>query len=112
MILLLINLILLLVGLFIDNISATVILTPILLPIVVNLGISPIHFGIIMTVNLAIGFSTPPYGANIFVASAIGGVPVEDMVKHLIPFIAINIAVLLLVTFIPAISMGLLQILR
>lgn len=112
LILLLINLILLLVGLFIDNISATVILTPILLPIVVAMGVSPIHFGIIMTMNLAIGFSTPPYGANIFVASAIGGVPVEDMVKHLIPFIAINIVVLLLVTFIPGISMGLLGLLR
>lgn len=110
--LLLINLILLLVGLFIDNISSTIILTPILLPIVVSLGLSPVHFGIIMTMNLAIGFSTPPYGANIFVASAIGEVPVERMIKYLIPFIAVNIFVLLLVTFIPSISMGLLNFIR
>lgn len=111
-ILLLINLILLIIGLFIDNISATVIMTPILLPIVVQLGIDPVHFGIIMTMNLAIGFSTPPYGANIFVASAVSGEPIEKMTKFLVPFILANIAVLLLVTFIPFISMGLVGLLK
>lgn len=111
-ILLLINLILLIVGLFIDNISSCIILTPILLPIVTKFGIDPVHFGIIMTMNLAIGFSTPPYGANLFVASAISGVPIEKMTKYLIPFILANIAVLLLVTFVPGISMGLINILR
>ena len=70
-ILLVINLFLLVVGCFIDNISSTVILTPILLPIVVGLGMDPVQFGIIMTVNLAIGFITPPYGANLFFASAV-----------------------------------------
>ena len=70
-ILLVINLFLLVVGCFIDNISSTVILTPILLPIVAGIGMSPIQFGIVMTVNLAIGFITPPYGCNLFFASAI-----------------------------------------
>ncbi len=111
-ILLLIILILLIVGLFIDNISSCIILTPILLPIVAKFGIDPVHFGVIMTMSLAIGFSTPPYGANLFVASAISGVPVEKMTKHLIPFILANIAILLLVTFIPEISMALVNVLR
>lgn len=110
-ILLLINLILLIIGLFIDNISACVIMTPILLPIVTQLGMSPVHFGVMMTVNLAIGFSTPPYGANIFVASAISDVPIEDMTKYLIPFIVTMLVVLLLTTFIPGISMGLVNLL-
>lgn len=73
-ILLVINLFLLVVGCFIDNISSTVILTPILLPIVAGIGMSPIQFGIVMTVNLAIGFITPPYGCNLFFASAISNV--------------------------------------
>lgn len=71
-ILLIINVFLLIIGCFIDNISSCTILAPILLPVVVALGVDPIHFGIIMTMNLAIGFITPPYGANLFIASAVG----------------------------------------
>lgn len=107
-ILLVINLFLLVVGCFIDNISSTVILTPILLPIVVGLGMSPIQFGIVMTVNLAIGFITPPYGANLFFASAVAGVPLEKIAKRILPMIGVMLALLLLMTFIPAISLGLL----
>lgn len=83
-ILLLINLLLLLVGMFIDNIPATIILTPILLPICRKFGMSPITFGIMLTMNLAIGFCTPPYGINLFVATAISKVKMEALSKELI----------------------------
>lgn len=106
-ILILINLFLLFVGCFIDNISSCVILTPILLPIVVSLGMDPIHFGIVMTVNLAIGFITPPYGANLFFASAISNVTVTRIASKIAPFILVMIIILLLLTFVPALSMWL-----
>ena len=108
LILLAINLFLLVVGCFIDNISSTVILTPILLPIVVGLGMSPVQFGIIMTVNLAIGFITPPYGCNLFFASAISGVSVIDISKKILPMIGVMLIVLLALTFVPALSIGIL----
>lgn len=111
LIILLMIVILLIVGLFIDNISSCIILTPIMLPIAQNIGYDPVHFGVIMTMALAIGFSTPPYGANLFVASAISGVPVDQMIKYLKWFILANIIVLLLVAFIPGISMGLVNLL-
>lgn len=102
--------ILMIVGLFIDNISSCIILTPIMLPIAKQLGMDPVHFGVVMTMALAIGFSTPPYGANLFVASAIGDVPVEKMFKYLAILIGANVVVLLLVTFIPVLSMGLVSL--
>lgn len=76
-ILMLINLFLLFVGCFIDNISSCIILAPILLPIVTKLGMDPVQFGVVMTINLATGFVTPPYGANLFIASAVAGISVE-----------------------------------
>lgn len=96
-ILLIINVFLLIIGCFIDNISSCTILAPILLPVVVALGVDPIHFGIIMTMNLAIGFITPPYGANLFIASAVGNTPMESIIKRVWP--------LILTTFIPGLSM-------
>lgn len=110
-ILLVINLFLLVVGCFIDNISSTVILTPILLPIVAGIGMSPIQFGIVMTVNLAIGFITPPYGCNLFFASAISNVSVVDIVKKILPMIGVMLIVLMALTFIPALSIGILDFL-
>jgi C4-dicarboxylate transporter DctM subunit len=110
LILLMINLLLLVIGCFIDNISSTVILTPILLPIVTGLGMSPIQFGIVMTVNLAIGFITPPYGANLFYASAVGKVSIERIAAKIMPMIAVMLVVLLALTFIPQISLGLLSL--
>ncbi|MEA4994522.1 MAG: TRAP transporter large permease subunit [Oscillibacter sp.] len=91
---------------FIDNISSCVILTPILLPIVTGIGMDPIHFGIVMTVNLAIGFITPPYGCNLFFASAISDVPVTKIAAKSLPMILIMIGVLMLLTFIHALSIG------
>lgn len=108
LILLVINVFLLIVGCFIDNISSCVILTPILLPIVTGIGMDPIHFGIVMTVNLAIGFITPPYGCNLFFASAISNVPVTKIAAKILPMILVMIVVLMLLTFIPTLSIGVL----
>lgn len=98
-VLLLINLLLLIVGMFIDNIPATIILTPILLPIIRDLGMSPITFGIMLTMNLAIGFCTPPYGINLFVATAISKVKMEELSKEIMKMIFALIVVLMFVTF-------------
>ncbi|MDI3499771.1 MAG: hypothetical protein PWR28_771 [Synergistaceae bacterium] len=82
--LLIINIFLLTVGCFVDNIAPVIILTPILFPVVTRLGIDPVHFGLFMTVNLAVRFVTPPYGINLFVASAISGEPIESISKNLL----------------------------
>ncbi|MCI5644052.1 MAG: TRAP transporter large permease [Peptoniphilus sp.] len=103
-ILILINIFLIIVGMFIDNIPGTIILTPILLPIVLRLGMSPITFGIMLTMNLAIGFCTPPYGINLFVATAISKVGMSVLTKEIIKFILALIVVLMLVTFVPLIT--------
>ena len=106
--LLVINLFLLLVGMVMDTTPAILILTPILLPIVQAIGMNPIQFGVIMVVNLAIGFVTPPIGVNLFVASSLTDVPVMQIAKKALPMIAFFLAALLLITFIPAISIGIL----
>lgn len=107
-ILLLINMFLMVVGMFMDNISSCTILAPIFLPVAIAIGLSPVHFGIIMTMNLAIGFITPPYGVNLFVGSSVAKLPYERVVKWIWPFILVIIVVLLLTTFIPQLSTALL----
>lgn len=104
-VLLVINLFLLIVGMLIDTGPAILILTPILLPVIQAVGINPVHFGIIMVVNLAIGFVTPPIGINLFVASSVTGIEVMDIAKKAAPFIIFFIIALLLITFIPEISL-------
>lgn len=104
-IMLLILVFLLIVGCFIDNISSCIILAPIFLPIVSQMGMSPVHFGVVMTIALAIGFVTPPYGANLFVASGISGVSIEKISKWILLLIFSMIVVMLLVAFIEPISM-------
>lgn len=106
-IMLLINLLLLIIGCVLDNISSTIVLAPILLPIVTKMGMDPVHFGIVMTLNLAIGFVTPPYGINLFVASNIGRVSIEKIARHAIPLIITMIIVLMFITFVPGISLTL-----
>ena len=105
LILLVINLFLLVVGMFMDNICSCTILAPILLPVVMSYGVDPVHFGIIMTINLAIGFITPPYGANLFVGSAIGKVPFQRIVKWIWGFIAVAVVALLIITYVPGLFM-------
>jgi len=103
-IILVINIFLLIVGMFIDTISAIVILTPILLPVVTNMGMDPIHFGVILVMNLAIGFVTPPLGVNLFVASTVGKVSFERVSKAMIPILVTMIVALLIVTYLPSLS--------
>ncbi|MGY4691107.1 TRAP transporter large permease [Salibacterium sp. K-3] len=104
-ILLIMNVILLLVGTFMDPTPAILIFTPIFLPIAQSFGIDPVHFGIIMVFNLSIGTITPPVGPVIFVGSKVAGLPIEGIVKPLLPFFAMAIVVLLLVVYIPSISL-------
>ncbi|WP_202079287.1 TRAP transporter large permease [Caldalkalibacillus salinus] len=111
-IILLINLLLLIVGTFMDTLAAIIILTPILLPIAIELGFHPIHFGIIMVVNLAIGFITPPLGVNLFVGSGISGVSIEKLSKAIIPYFVTMIITLLFVTYWPEMSLYLVEVMK
>lgn len=107
-ILLVINVFLLIVGMVMDTTPAILILTPILLPIAEGIGMDPIQFGVIMVVNLAIGFVTPPIGVNLFVASALTDVPVMKIARKAMPMIGLFLIALLLFTFVPAFSLALL----
>ena len=107
-VLLIVNVILLIVGMIMDTTPAIMILTPILLPAVQAFGVNPIQFGIIMVVNLAIGFVTPPIGVNLFVASSLSKVPVVDIAQKAMPMIIMFIIALLLFTFVPWFSLVLL----
>ena len=106
--LIVINIFLLLVGIVMDTTPAILILSPILLPIVTAVGMNPIHFGVVMVVNLAIGFVTPPIGVNLFVASSLTDVPVMDIARKAMPMIIMFLVALLLITYIPQISLYLL----
>ena len=100
---------LLLVGMVMDTTPAILILTPILLPIVTQIGMDPVQFGIIMVVNLAIGFVTPPIGVNLFVASSLVDLPVMEIANKAMPMIVYFLAALLLITFVPGISLMLIR---
>ncbi|KPB80062.1 TRAP dicarboxylate transporter [Pseudomonas syringae pv. maculicola] len=106
-ILMCINVMLLLLGTVMDMAPLILILTPILLPVIVGVGVDPVHFGMIMLVNLGIGLITPPVGAVLFVGAAVGKVTIEATVKALLPFYVALFLVLMLVTYIPAISLWL-----
>ncbi len=101
----LINILLFIVGMFLDAGPAIIILGPILAPIFIDLGVHPVHFAIIMSVNLTVGLVTPPMGLVLFVASSISGVKVESLAKAILPFLAVEVLVIFLITYIPALSM-------
>jgi len=103
--LLTINILLLLVGTFMDMTPAILIFTPIFLPVVVGLGIDPLHFGILMVFNLCIGLCTPPVGTVLFAGAGIAHIPVTTVVRPLLPLYAAMLLALLLVTFIPEITL-------
>ncbi|MFA7491320.1 MAG: TRAP transporter large permease [Mariniphaga sp.] len=107
MILLIINMILLVVGIFMDMTPAVLIFTPIFLPIVTAMGVDPIHFGIIMVLNLSVGLCTPPVGSVLFIGCSVAGLSIEKVIKPLIPMFLAMIIVLLLVTYLPEISLWL-----
>ncbi|CEO41540.1 TRAP transporter large permease [Photobacterium kishitanii] len=105
MILLIINVILLIVGIFMDMTPAVLIFTPIFLPIVLDLGVDPVHFGIMMTFNLAIGICTPPVGSALFIGCSVAKVSIDKVIKPLLPFYAALTIALMAVTFIPELSL-------
>lgn len=110
-ILLAMNLVLLIVGTFLDMTPAILIFTPIFLPIAESLGLDPVHFGVILVFNLSIGIMTPPVGSCLFVGCSVAGLKIEQVVRPLLPMLAGLILILLLVTFVPQISLGLPKIL-
>ena len=103
-----INVILLIMGSFLEPPAAILILTPLLLPLVQAVGVDPVHFGIIMAVNLSIGMYTPPFGLNLFASQAVFQTPLGNIYRGVLPFLAINFATLMVITYVPAISMVLL----
>jgi C4-dicarboxylate transporter DctM subunit len=103
--LLAVNVLLLAVGCFLDPLSSILLLTPLLVPIVKALGIDTVHFGIIVTVNLAIGLFHPPFGINIFVAQTVLGIDVMKIYKGIIPFLFIYLFALVIITYVPAVSL-------
>ncbi|WP_040976902.1 TRAP transporter large permease [Necropsobacter massiliensis] len=104
-ILLIINVLLLLIGVFMDMTPAVLIFTPIFLPIVNELGMDPVHFGIMMIFNLCIGLCTPPVGSALFVGCSVSGVKLQDLIKPMLPFFAVLLITLFLVTYIPQLSL-------
>lgn len=108
--LIIINILLLIVGTFMETSAAIIILTPILAPVVMMMGVNPVHFGIIMVVNLAIGMVTPPVGINLFIVTNIAkDVRFEKLVRAVVPFLIIMVVDILLITFIPSISLFLID---
>lgn len=104
-ILFIINILLLIIGIFMDMTPAVLIFTPIFLPIVKELGMDPVHFGIMMIFNLCIGLCTPPVGSALFVGCSVSGVKLQNLIKPMLPFFAILLVTLLLVTYIPELSL-------
>ena len=102
--LLIVNVILLIAGCFLDGNSSFYIFTPILYPAAMSLGIDPIAFGVMMVMNLAIGMVTPPVGVNLYVACGLGGVSVKEISKAVLPFVIASIVALLIVTYVPQVS--------
>jgi C4-dicarboxylate transporter DctM subunit len=103
-ILLMINLLLLFIGTFMETVASIIILVPVLMPVLNSIGVDPLHFGIVIVVNLAIGMVTPPLGVCLFVSCGITGISLEDISRAALPFIAIMILDVLLLTYLPALS--------
>ena len=105
--LLLVNVLLIVCGMFMDDYASTVILAPIIAPIAWAIGINPLHIGLVFCINLVVGLATPPFGVTLFVTSPIAGVRIEETAKEALPFLLTTIAILLLVTFVPDIALWL-----
>jgi C4-dicarboxylate transporter DctM subunit len=110
--LLLVNLLLLIVGMFLETGAAIIILAPILTPVALKLGIDPIHFGIIMIVNLAVGMTTPPVGVNLFVACQVAGLRIEQILKSMLPFYGVLLLDIIIITYLPQLSLWLPALLK
>jgi C4-dicarboxylate transporter DctM subunit len=102
-----VNAALFLIGMFIETSAAIIVLAPILAPVAVHFGIDPVHFGLIMVVNLALGMITPPFGVNLFAACTVARISLDRMIKDLIPFVLVILACLMVITYVPGLSLGL-----
>ena len=102
-----VNATLFLIGMFIETSAAIIVLAPILAPVAMHFGIDPIHFGLVMVVNLALGMITPPFGVNLFAASTVAGISVDRIIRDLVPFVLVIVACLMVISYVPALSLTL-----
>ncbi|WP_459618028.1 TRAP transporter large permease [Bordetella sp. 2513F-2] len=102
-----VNAALFLIGMFIETSASVVVLAPLLLPVAVQFGVDPVHFGVIMVVNLALGMITPPFGVNLFAACAVARLPLEKLIRPLLPFVLVVVACLIVITYWPGLSLTL-----
>ena len=104
-----VNAALFIIGMFIETSASIIVLAPILVPVAVHFGVDPVHFGIIMVVNLALGMITPPFGVNLFAVCTVAKISLDQVIRHLVPFVAVVIACLMVITYVPTLSLGLQQ---
>lgn len=102
-----VNAALFVIGMFIETSAAIIVLAPILVPVAAHFGIDPVHFGIIMVVNLAMGMITPPFGVNLFAACTVARISLDQIIRHLLPFVLVILGCLMIITYVPGISLGL-----
>lgn len=102
-----VNAALFLIGMFIETGAAIIVLAPILAPVAIHFGIDPVHFGLVMVVNLALGMITPPFGVNLFAACTVARISLDRMIKDLIPFVLVVLACLMVISYVPGLSLGL-----
>ncbi|MEY3380755.1 MAG: TRAP transporter large permease [Hylemonella sp.] len=102
-----VNVALFLIGMFIETSAAIIVLAPILAPVAVHFGIDPVHFGLVMVVNLALGMITPPFGVNLFAACTVARISLDRIIKDLVPFVLVVLACLMVITYVPTLSLSL-----
>jgi TRAP-type C4-dicarboxylate transport system permease large subunit len=102
-----VNAALFVIGMFIETSAAIIVLAPILVPVARHFGVDPVHFGTIMVVNLALGMITPPFGVNLFAACTVAKISLDQIVKYLVPFVLVVLGCLMVITYVPVISLGL-----
>ncbi|WOP14750.1 TRAP transporter large permease [Ottowia sp. SB7-C50] len=102
-----VNAALFVIGMFIETSAAIIVLAPILAPVAQRFGIDPVHFGLVMVVNLALGMITPPFGVNLFAACTVARISLDKIIRHLVPFVCVVLACLMVITYVPALSLGL-----
>jgi tripartite ATP-independent transporter DctM subunit len=102
-----VNAALFVIGMFIETSASIIVLAPILVPVAMHFGIDPVHFGMVMVVNLALGMITPPFGVNLFAACTVAKISLDQIVPRLLPFVAVVLACLMIITYVPPLSLGL-----
>ena len=102
-----VNVALFVIGMFIETSASIIVLAPILVPVAMHFGIDPVHFGMVMVVNLALGMITPPFGVNLFAACTVAKISLDQIVPRLLPFVAVVLACLMIITYVPPLSLGL-----